>query len=167
MKTPTSTPRDEGKGILNPLQSDLGTRKVGRIARSSLCINRNTMLVAGTAVLLLFMSLVPEHAAASTGTGGSLPYESWLTNLQNSVTGPVAFALSIVGIVVAGGVLIFGGDLNGFFRTLIFIVLVMAFLVGAQNIMSSFFGRGAEIGSPGGTAPIPASTAAPHAGRGA
>jgi len=42
-------------------------------------------------------------------------------------------------------VLVFGGDLNGFFRTLIFIVLVMAFLVGAQNMMSNFFGTGAEI----------------------
>jgi hypothetical protein len=28
---------------------------------------------------------------------------------------------------------------------LIFIVLVMALLVGAQNMMSTFFGRGAEI----------------------
>jgi type IV secretion system protein VirB2 len=65
------------------------------------------------------------------------------------VTGPVAFALSIIGIVVAGGVLIFGGDLNGFFRTLIFLVLVMALLVGAQNVMSTFFGRGAEITSVG------------------
>jgi type IV secretory pathway TrbD component/type IV secretory pathway VirB2 component (pilin) len=83
------------------------------------------------------------------GTGGSLPYESWLTNLRNSVTGPVAFALAIIGIVVAGGVLIFGGDLNGFFRTLIFIVLVMALLVGAQNVMGTFFGRGAEIAALG------------------
>jgi len=97
--------------------------------------------------LLVLAILAPQHAFASTGTGGSLPYESWLTNLQNSVTGPVAFALSIIGIVVAGGVLIFGGDLNGFFRTLIFIVLVMALLVGAQNVMSTFFGRGAEIAS--------------------
>jgi type IV secretion system protein VirB2 len=61
------------------------------------------------------------------------------------VTGPVAFALSIIGIVVAGGVLIFGGDLNGFFRTLIFLVLVMALLIAANNIMTSFFGAGAEV----------------------
>jgi type IV secretory pathway TrbD component/type IV secretory pathway VirB2 component (pilin) len=88
--------------------------------------------------------LAPQHVFAAEGTGGSLPYESWLTNLRNSVTGPVAFALAMIGIVVAGGVLIFGGDLNGFFRTLIFVVLVMALLVGAQNMMSSFFGRGAE-----------------------
>ena len=87
------------------------------------------------------------------GTGGSLPYESWLTNLRNSVTGPVAFALSIIGIVIAGGVLIFGGDLNAFFQTLVFIVLVMALLVGAQNMMGTLFGRGAEIAASGKTVP--------------
>lgn len=112
-------------------------------------ISRTTALQLGLFLLLALFFLAPQHAFAATGTGGSLPYESWLTNLQNSVTGPVAFALSIIGIVIAGGVLIFGGDLNGFFRTLIFLVLVMALLVGAQNVMSTFFGRGAEIASLG------------------
>lgn len=97
----------------------------------------------GLAVFLLLMSS-SSPALASQGQGGGLPYESWLNNLRQSVTGPVAFALSIIGIVVAGGVLIFGGELNAFFRTLIFLVLVMALLVGAQNMMSSFFG-GAEV----------------------
>jgi type IV secretion system protein VirB2 len=94
--------------------------------------------------LLLALCLAPD-AQASEGVGGTLPYESWLMNLRNSVTGPVAFSLSMIGIVVAGGALVMGGDLSGFFRTLIFIVLVFAFLVGAQNMMSNFFGRGAEI----------------------
>ena len=96
-------------------------------------------------VLLMLWAILPDVAVASEGVGGTLPYESWLINLRNSVTGPVAFTLSIVGIVVAGGVLVMGGDLSGFFRTLIFIVLVLALLVGAQNMMSNFFGRGAEI----------------------
>ncbi|SDY51599.1 conjugal transfer system pilin TrbC [Nitrosomonas halophila] len=108
-------------------------------------LDQRALFFIGLAVVLAFFLLAPQHAFASQGTGGSLPYESWLTNLRNSVTGPVAFALSIIGIVVAGGILIFGGELNGFFRTLIFIVLVMALLVGAQNMMSTFFGRGAEI----------------------
>jgi type IV secretion system protein VirB2 len=104
-----------------------------------------TLTKASLLLLLMVWSIIPELAEASVGTGGGLPYETWLTSLQNSVTGPVAFSLSIIGIVVAGGVLIFGGDLNGFFRTLIFIVLVMALLVGAQNIMSTLFARGAVI----------------------
>lgn len=167
MKTSVPAVRDEEIGIMTPplRHSDPGTRKARSAARSSLCIDR--MLVAGAAVLLLFMLLAPQHVAASTGTGGSLPYESWLTNLQNSVTGPVAFSLSLIGIVVAGGVLIFGGDLNGFFRTLIFIVLVMALLVGAQNIMSTFFGRGAEIAGLGCTAIPLTGTAVLAAGRAA
>ena len=116
----------------------------------TLRVNRQSMFFyVGLAVMLAVFLIAPQHAFASEGTGGSLPYESWLTNLRASVTGPVAFALSIIGIVVAGGVLIFGGDLNGFFRTLIFLVLVMALLVGAQNVMSTFFGRGAEIAAVG------------------
>ena len=91
--------------------------------------------------VLLFST---DNAQAAVGAGGSLPYETWLVNLRNSVTGPVAFTLSIVGIVVAGGILIFGGELNAFFRTLIFIVLVMALLVGANNIMTNLF-QGAVI----------------------
>ena len=98
-------------------------------------------------VLIAWLVLIPQHAQAATGTGGSLPYEDWLTNLRNSATGPVAFSLAIIGIVISGGVLIFGGDLNSFFRTLIFLVLVMALLVGAQNVMSTFFGRGAVVAS--------------------
>ena len=106
----------------------------------SVTLNKPSLLL-----LLTAWSIIPSLTEASVGTGGGLPYETWLTSLQNSVTGPVAFSLSIIGIVVAGGVLIFGGDLNGFFRTLIFIVLVMALLVGAQNIMSTLFARGAII----------------------
>ncbi len=107
--------------------------------------NRNIMFCLGLIALLAFFLLASQDAMASVGTGGSLPYETWLTNLRNSVTGPVAFTLSMIGIVVAGGILIFGGELNAFFRTMIFIVLVMALLVGAQNVMTTFFGRGAEI----------------------
>ena len=107
--------------------------------------SRSVLFWLSVALVVTMVALMPQHAFAAEGTGGGLPYEGWLTNLRNSVTGPVAFALPIVGIVIAGGVLIFGGDLNGFFRTLIFIVLVMALLVGAQNMMGTFFGRGAEI----------------------
>ena len=99
--------------------------------------------IVSLCIFLLFFLLI-DNAQAAVGAGGALPYETWLVNLRNSVTGPVAFTLSIIGIVVAGGILIFGGELNAFFRTLIFIVLVMALLVGANNIMTNLF-QGAVI----------------------
>ena len=108
--------------------------------------NNHNIFLFYTLLTLMFLGLLlfANNALAAVGAGGALPYESWLVNLRNSVTGPVAFTLSIVGIVVAGGILIFGGELNAFFRTLIFIVLVMALLVGANNIMTNLF-QGAVI----------------------
>lgn len=96
--------------------------------------------------LILTAVFVPHLAYASASSGGGLPYESWLATLRQSVTGPIAFSVSIISLVGAGSMLIFGGaDMNGFLRTMIYIVLVMALLVGAQNLMSSFFGQGAVI----------------------
>lgn len=95
-------------------------------------------------VVLAALTLAPD-ALASEGGGGGLPYEGPLAELRSSMTGPVAFTLSIVGIVLGFGILIFGGDMNGFFRTLVFLVLLISLLVGAQNFMATFFGRGAEV----------------------
>ena len=98
-------------------------------------------------LLVAFMVsiVISGDAWAGPGTGGSLPYETWLTNVRNSATGPVAYAFGIIGIVVAGGALIFGGDLNGFFRSMLVVVLVMALLVTANTIMTDLFETSAEI----------------------
>ena len=96
-------------------------------------------------LVLVFTLAFTSYAHASASAGGGLPYEAWLTKLQQSMTGPVAFSVSLIGIVGAGGVLIFGGELNAFLRTLVFIVLVMALLVGANTMMSGIFGTGAVV----------------------
>ncbi len=96
---------------------------------------------------MLALHVFAPEVMASASQGGGLPYEDWLTKLSDSVTGPVAFAISLIGIVVAGAVLIFGGDLNGFFRSFILLILVICFIIGAKNIMTSLFGQGAVIAS--------------------
>ena len=92
------------------------------------------------ALIFAFTFGFARYAHASAAAGGGLPYEAWLTK-----PGPVAFSVSLIGIVGAGGVLIFGGELNAFLRTLVFIVLVMALLVGANTMMSGLFGTGAVV----------------------
>ncbi len=105
-------------------------------------INYKKILLMGLIVLfLLFMT----HPALASTTGGGLPFDSWLTKIQKSITGPFAFSAAIIGLVAAGATLIFGGDMNGFMRTLVFFVLVLSFLVAAQNTMTAITGKGAEI----------------------
>lgn len=89
-------------------------------------------------ILVLFIFALGVDEAHASQAGGGLPYEAWLIKVQKSMTGPVAKALSLVGIVVAGGMLIFGGELNMFARTVIFIVLVLALLIGANSFMNAF-----------------------------
>jgi type IV secretory pathway VirB2 component (pilin) len=96
--------------------------------------------------LIVGLAFIPASAHASAGAGGGLPYEAWYEKLRSSVTGPVAFTVSIVAMVGAGATLIFqAGELSTFLRTMLYIALVMALLVGVQNMMSGFFGKGAEI----------------------
>lgn len=112
--------------------------------------NQSTSFMLALLLSLGVMALMSPNLQAAVGTGGSLPYEGWLGALRDSVTGPVAFTFSLIGIVAAGAGLIFGGDLNGFFRAFLVLILVMALVVGANNVLSTFFGRGAEIASLGG-----------------
>lgn len=100
----------------------------------------------GLGLLLTLCIITMPHDAYAAGTaGGGLPYESALTRLRASITGPVAFTLSLIGIVGAAGALIFGGELTGFLRMMVFLVLLIAILVGAQNVLTTLFAAGAEI----------------------
>ncbi|MCZ5870992.1 conjugal transfer protein TrbC, partial [Vibrio parahaemolyticus] len=53
---------------------------------------------------------------------------------------PVAFGASALGIVAASVGLIFGGEMDGFVRTLMMIGLVVAVIVGAVNLLTMLFG---------------------------
>ncbi|CZP95686.1 conjugal transfer protein TrbC [Legionella pneumophila] len=108
-------------------------------------LNQKNFVLMG--LMILFLLLITHPALAATA-GGGLPFDSWLTKIQKSVTGPFAFSAAIIGLVAAGATLIFGGELNGFMRSLIFFVLVLAFLVAAQNTMTAITGKGAEISKP-------------------
>ena len=113
------------------------------MARSFIPFSNRTLLTVFFTLLLVL--LLTEPSFASSTSGGGLPFDGWMTKIRQSITGPFAFTAAIVGLVGAGATLIFGGDMNGFLRTLIFVVLVLAFLVAAQNTLSAITGTGAEI----------------------
>lgn len=114
---------------------------------SSTCVRRvdAAALALAPIVLVAALALMPGLAHAAAGAGGGMPWEGPLDQLRASVTGPVAFVVSLIGIVVAGSILIFGSDLNAFFRTMVLIVLIISVLIAAQNWLAGTFGRGASI----------------------
>ena len=86
--------------------------------------------------------------AAATGAGtslGALPWESTLSGIAYSLTGPVALALSLVMVVVGIGVLMFGGDMAGWARWVAFAALAAGTLGGATNLVAILGVTGALI----------------------
>ena len=83
---------------------------------------------------------------AFASSGGSLPWEGPLQQIQQSITGPVAGFIALAAVAVAGGMLIFGGELNDFARRLMYVVLVAGILLGATQIVALFGATGASIG---------------------
>lgn len=83
---------------------------------------------------------------AWAGGGGGLPWEGPLQQIQQSITGPVAGFIALAAVAVAGGMLIFGGELNDFARRLMYVVLVAGILLGATQIVGLFGASGASIG---------------------
>lgn len=79
-------------------------------------------------------------AKASSAGGGDLPWEGPLKKIADSLTGPVALAISLIAFVVAGGTLVFGGELSEFARRAVMVVMAVAFLVLGSQFMSTLFG---------------------------
>jgi type IV secretory pathway VirB2 component (pilin) len=98
--------------------------------------------------ILLFLALSPSLGlAAGTGGGaGGLPWETPLQNVQQSLTGPVAKGVALVAIVGALGTLLFlHAEMNQFTRVIVFIVMGIGTLVGANAFLSGSGAQGAEV----------------------
>ena len=95
------------------------------------------------ALLLLMACFCGGHAhAAPTGT---LPWERPMTAIATSLTGPVAYAIGLIGIAIAGGAMLWGGELTEFGRRACMIGLVVSVLVFAAPLLASAFGVAAAV----------------------
>lgn len=87
---------------------------------------------------LFILLILTDPALASAGDSG-MPWESPLQTIMTSITGPVAGFIGLIGITVAGGMLIFGGELGEFARRIIMLVLVLGLLVSASALLNALF----------------------------
>ncbi|GHV45379.1 hypothetical protein FACS1894204_04370 [Synergistales bacterium] len=107
------------------------------------------IMIKKTSPFFVFVLAVLTLAAvlASAGTAfaaaAAMPWEAALVIITNSLTGPVALGISLIAIVAAGAALIFGGDMTGFMRTAVYLVLVIGLIVSAAGILKSLYGKDA------------------------
>jgi type IV secretion system protein TrbC len=90
------------------------------------------------ALLLALQALAVRAFAAPAG--GGLPWEKPMTLIATSLTGPVAYAIGLIGICIAGGTLLFGHELGEVGRRACMIGLVVAVLIFAAPMLASAFG---------------------------
>ena len=97
--------------------------------------------VTPSTFVLLALAMAPAYAA-----GSNMPWEQPLTQILDSVQGPVAKVISVTIIVITGLTLAFG-ETSGGFRRLIQIVFGLSIAFAASSFFLSFFqfGGGALV----------------------
>ena len=116
------------------MNTKLNARRGGTVTRG--IGTRATALLA-----MIYAFAVNAHAAAA----GTLPWERPMTAIATSLTGPVAYAIGLIGIAIAGGAMLWGGELTEFGRRACMIGLVVSVLVFAAPMLSSAFGVTAAV----------------------
>lgn len=112
----------------------------------ALLTNPYTWLTAALFFALLFGAIEPAHAANATeGGGAGLPWESPIQMLVQSISGPVAFGIALLGIIACGATLIWGGEISEFTRRIIYVILVVCIIVFAKNLLTGTMFSGAVL----------------------
>jgi type IV secretion system protein VirB2 len=96
-------------------------------------------------MLPVLLLLGTQTLLAGSAGGGGLPWETPLNRVAQSMTGPVALSISLIALMVAGGTLVFGGELSEFARRSCVAVLAIAFLVLGAGFMTTLFGVGGAV----------------------
>jgi type IV secretion system protein VirB2 len=99
--------------------------------------------MAFLSVLGVAAMVVSEPSMAGTATG--LPWETPMDTIKQSLTGPIALAISIIALAAAGAALVFGGELSEFTRKIIMLVMALALLVSGASLMTKLFSASGAI----------------------
>ncbi len=79
--------------------------------------------------LLLLMLLVTSSLAYA---GGTLPFESGLTKISNSLSGPVAVSIAVIAFAAAGIMYVFNPDATALIKGLIGLCIALGVMFGGK-----------------------------------
>ena len=78
--------------------------------------------------------------AAGAGGANAMPWESGLTQISASLQGPVAYAIAIIGFIIAAIAFVIQGEMTGFTKKLIQAVFGISVLLSVGVLINNFFG---------------------------
>lgn len=87
-------------------------------------------------LLTLIMMFFTSYAYAGNT---ALPFESSLTTIANSLSGPVAMAIGIAAFAVAGITYVFAPDMNGIVKGLIGLCVALGIIFGGKSLIDILF----------------------------
>lgn len=96
-------------------------------------------LAPASAFVVFALATAPAYAA-----GSNMPWEQPLTQILDSIQGPVAKVVSVIIIIVTGLTLAFG-ETSGGFRRLIQIVFGLSIAFAASSFFLTFFQFGGGV----------------------
>lgn len=94
-----------------------------------------------TALIPSTLALLALQTGSALAAGSGMPWEAPLTQILESVEGPVARIVAVLVIIVTGLSLAFG-DTSGGFRRLIQIVFGLSIAFSATSFFLAFFSFG-------------------------
>lgn len=89
-----------------------------------------------TPLAAILMAVVTSPAFANTGNNG-LPWETPLTTIQQSLSGPVATAIGVIALFAAGAALVFGDEMSGFVKRILVGVMSLSLLVLGSRFLNA------------------------------
>ncbi len=92
-------------------------------------------------VYLLSLLAISQAAQAA---GGGMPWEGPLTQILDSLSGPVARVIGVIAIIITGLGIAFGEG-GGGLRKLLFIVFGLSIAFSASTFFLAFFGFGGGV----------------------
>ena len=113
--------------------------------QNALLLNGSSARIFRMRAMALVALTYAFASKANAAAARTLPWERPMTAIATSLTGPVAYAIGLIGIAIAGGAMLWGGELTEFGRRACMIGLVVSVLVFAAPMLSSAFGVTAAV----------------------
>ncbi len=101
------------------------------------------MIICGTAVVVATPAQATAYSAGSTAGGATvvngLPYATALSQIKADLSGPTAGILAVLAFVGCGAALVWGGEISGFVKSLIYTAMAASLMVSADALVTNFF----------------------------